>query len=239
MPMQRSPPVTQRSTRMSIINAGRAIRDDERDNNAGRALRHDDERVRDDNAGRTSKMSIIDDADGRDLYDADGRDPYDDIDGRALRDDIDGRALRDDTDGPALHERLLQLREMMDELLLRPSLPPASRQALRPASRQASPPASRQALRPASRQASSPASRQALRPASPPRSPSPPMMDEISKELMRNIPRYDGNRNIQKLFEFSDHVDHFFSSTELTSDRKLALAVSKLTGDAMIWWRNP
>jgi len=62
--------------------------------------------------------------------------------------------------------------------------------------------------------------------------------NELVKEIMKQIPRYDGTGNTQKLFEFIDNVELYLSTAEVTSRSELNLAVSKLTGDARMWWRD-
>ena len=61
---------------------------------------------------------------------------------------------------------------------------------------------------------------------------------EVTKELIRLIPRYDGNGGIQKLLEFVDNFEVFAASTKPTPETELTLATAKLTGDAKMWWRE-
>ena len=61
---------------------------------------------------------------------------------------------------------------------------------------------------------------------------------EISKELMKLIPRYDGTGGIQRLLEYIDNFEDFAAGAELPSSTELTLATAKLTGDAKMWWRE-
>ena len=61
---------------------------------------------------------------------------------------------------------------------------------------------------------------------------------EISKELMKLIPRYDSIEDIQRLFEFIDNFEDFAAIAELHSSMELTLATTKLTGNAKILWRE-
>jgi len=62
--------------------------------------------------------------------------------------------------------------------------------------------------------------------------------NEIIKELIKLIPRYDGSGGIQPYFEFVENFEDFVSNTEMTSQSELTLATAKLTGDAKTWWRR-
>ena len=63
-------------------------------------------------------------------------------------------------------------------------------------------------------------------------------VNEVTKELIKLIPRYDGAGGIQKFFEFVDSFDDFATNAELTSQTELTVATAKLTGDAKLWWRE-
>jgi hypothetical protein len=63
-------------------------------------------------------------------------------------------------------------------------------------------------------------------------------LSDVSKELMKLIPRYDGSGGIQKFFEFSESFEDFVGSAELTTQTELTIATAKLTGDAKLWWRE-
>jgi hypothetical protein len=63
-------------------------------------------------------------------------------------------------------------------------------------------------------------------------------VNDIAKELMKLIPRYDGTGGIQKLLEFIDNFEDFIESAELPSKSELTVATAKLTGDAKMWWRE-
>ena len=43
---------------------------------------------------------------------------------------------------------------------------------------------------------------------------------------------------MSKLLEFVDKFEAFWEESELSSSLELQLATSKLTGDALIWWRQ-
>lgn len=62
--------------------------------------------------------------------------------------------------------------------------------------------------------------------------------NELIREIMKQIPRYDGTGGTQKLLEYIDNVELYLSTAEVTSQSELNLAVSKLTGDARMWWRD-
>src|SRR5271165_6394474 len=62
------------------------------------------------------------------------------------------------------------------------------------------------------------------------------MPNEITKELIKLIPHYDGSGGIQTYFEFVENFEDFTSSSELTSQSELTLATAKLIGDAKTWW---
>src|SRR3954466_3697899 len=55
---------------------------------------------------------------------------------------------------------------------------------------------------------------------------------EISKELIKLVPRYDGSGGIQKFMEFVDNYEDFLSQTDLPTSTELTLATARLTGDA-------
>src|SRR5277367_1195143 len=59
---------------------------------------------------------------------------------------------------------------------------------------------------------------------------------ELTKELLRLIPRYDGNGGIQKLSEFTTNLENYVTRSNESIGDKLALASTKLTGDAKMWW---
>src|SRR5208337_3485339 len=61
---------------------------------------------------------------------------------------------------------------------------------------------------------------------------------EVLKVLMRQIPDYNGSGGVPKLFEFVDKFEAFWEESELSPSLELQLATSKLTRDALIWWRQ-
>ena len=58
------------------------------------------------------------------------------------------------------------------------------------------------------------------------------------KALMRQIPDYTGSGGVPKLLEFVDKFEVFQEQSELSPSLELQLAVSKLSGDALVWWRQ-
>src|SRR5208337_4894706 len=61
---------------------------------------------------------------------------------------------------------------------------------------------------------------------------------EVLKALMHQIPDYNGSGGVPKLLEFVDKFEAFREETELSTTLELQFAMSKLTGDALIWWRQ-
>src|SRR5271169_5443414 len=55
---------------------------------------------------------------------------------------------------------------------------------------------------------------------------------------MRQIPDYNGNGGVPKLLEFVDKCETFREESELSTTLELQFATSKLTRDALIWWRQ-
>ena len=72
--------------------------------------------------------------------------------------------------------------------------------------------------------------------------PAAPFMDfgnqEVLKALMRQIPDYNGNGGVIKLLEFIDKFETFQEESNLSTTLELQFATSKLTGDALVWWRQ-
>jgi len=62
--------------------------------------------------------------------------------------------------------------------------------------------------------------------------------NEVTKELIKLIPRYDGSGGIQRFLEFVDNFEDFTSNADLPTLTELTLATAKLTGDAKMWWRE-
>jgi len=61
--------------------------------------------------------------------------------------------------------------------------------------------------------------------------------NEIEKELIKLIPRYDGTGGVQKLLEYVENFQRYADSVPDVSDQlQLTLAVAKFTGDASLWW---
>jgi len=59
---------------------------------------------------------------------------------------------------------------------------------------------------------------------------------EALKALMRQILDYNSSGGVPKLFEFVDKFEAFWEESELSPSTELQLVISKLTGDALIWW---
>ena len=55
---------------------------------------------------------------------------------------------------------------------------------------------------------------------------------------MKQIPDYNGSGGVLKLLEFVDKFEAFREGSELSPSLELQLATSKLTRDALIWWRQ-
>ena len=64
--------------------------------------------------------------------------------------------------------------------------------------------------------------------------------NEIVKELIKLIPRYDGQGSVQKLTEYIRAFQTYSdaASDSISSRSELALATAKLTGDAALWWEE-
>ena len=63
-------------------------------------------------------------------------------------------------------------------------------------------------------------------------------ISDLSKELMKCIPRYDGSGGAQRLFDYIDQFEDFAMNTDYTPEMELTLATAKLNGDAKAWWRD-
>src|SRR5271169_986743 len=61
---------------------------------------------------------------------------------------------------------------------------------------------------------------------------------EVLKALMHQIPDYSGIGGVLKLLEFVDKFESYREECELSSSLELQFAMSKLTRDALIWWRQ-
>ncbi len=55
---------------------------------------------------------------------------------------------------------------------------------------------------------------------------------------MHQIPDYNGIRGVLKLLKFVDKFESYCEECKLSSSLELQFAASKLTGDALIWWRQ-
>ena len=63
-------------------------------------------------------------------------------------------------------------------------------------------------------------------------------ISDLSKELMKCIPRYDGSGGAQRLFDYIDQFEDFAMNTDYTPEMELTLVTAKLNGDAKAWWRD-
>src|SRR5277367_3122866 len=63
-------------------------------------------------------------------------------------------------------------------------------------------------------------------------------ISDLSKELMKCIPRYDGSGGAQRLFDYINQFEDFAMNTDYTPEMELTLATAKLNGDAKAWWRD-
>ena len=61
-------------------------------------------------------------------------------------------------------------------------------------------------------------------------------INDVSKELIKEIPRYDGSGGAPKLFDYIEHFEDFASVAEFSSNMEIIIATSKLNGDAKMWW---
>src|SRR5579871_6457185 len=52
----------------------------------------------------------------------------------------------------------------------------------------------------------------------------------ILQNLYNSIPKYDGERDIQKLYDFIDKVESYLNMTRLDTDIELDIVTVKLTG---------
>ena len=62
--------------------------------------------------------------------------------------------------------------------------------------------------------------------------------NDMARELIRLIPRYDGNGGMQKFMEFAENFEDYASNVELSATAEMTLARAKLTGDAKMWLRE-
>src|SRR5579871_1000833 len=59
----------------------------------------------------------------------------------------------------------------------------------------------------------------------------------ILQNLYNSIPKYDGEGDIQKLYDFIDKVESYLNMTRLDTDIELDIVTVKLTGTSSLWWR--
>src|SRR5271169_5667095 len=61
---------------------------------------------------------------------------------------------------------------------------------------------------------------------------------EVLKGLMHQISDYNRIGGVPKLLEFIDKFESYCEESELSPSLELQFTMSKLTGDALIWWRQ-
>src|SRR5690349_6181013 len=66
----------------------------------------------------------------------------------------------------------------------------------------------------------------------------PQSMDPLSKEMLKDVIRYDGRKDTELLLQYLGKLDDFFMVVDWPETRKIKLAASKLSGRADMWWRN-
>ena len=64
--------------------------------------------------------------------------------------------------------------------------------------------------------------------------------NEIVKELIKLIPRYDGQGSVQKLIEYVEGFQRYSDAAcdNISTQTELTLATAKFSGDASLWWRG-
>lgn len=65
-----------------------------------------------------------------------------------------------------------------------------------------------------------------------------PIVDPLAREMLKDVIRYDGRKEVEHLLQYIGKLDAFFMVVDWTEARKLQLATSKLSGRADNWWRN-
>ena len=60
-------------------------------------------------------------------------------------------------------------------------------------------------------------------------------INDVSKELIKEISRYDGSGGTPKLFDYIEHFEDFALIVELSSNLEIVIATSKLNRDTNIW----
>src|SRR5579871_6731607 len=66
---------------------------------------------------------------------------------------------------------------------------------------------------------------------------SPKIDDHILQNLYNNIPKYDGEGDIQKLFDFIDKVKVYLVIGNMHANIELDIIIMKLIGTTSLWWR--
>jgi hypothetical protein len=60
----------------------------------------------------------------------------------------------------------------------------------------------------------------------------------VLKDLMSTLPKYDGQGDVQELYDFIQKHDNFFNVAGLSPSLELMTATSRLTGMANLWWTD-
>src|SRR5579871_4916191 len=66
---------------------------------------------------------------------------------------------------------------------------------------------------------------------------SPKINDHILQNLYNNIPKYDGEGDVQKLYDFIDKMESYLAIRNMHTDIELDIITMKLIGTASLWWR--
>ncbi|KAJ3276911.1 hypothetical protein HK104_003598 [Borealophlyctis nickersoniae] len=61
---------------------------------------------------------------------------------------------------------------------------------------------------------------------------------DVSKSMLAAIPKYDGQGNAQKLYEYIQHVEEYLDLTELPAREQFFIGTHKLTGAARMMFRS-
>src|SRR5579871_4310381 len=64
---------------------------------------------------------------------------------------------------------------------------------------------------------------------------SPKIDDHILQNLYNNIPKYDRERDVQKLYDFINKVKSYLAIGNMYTDVELDIIIMKLIGTASLW----
>src|SRR5579871_5330307 len=67
---------------------------------------------------------------------------------------------------------------------------------------------------------------------------SPKIDDHILQNLYNNIPKYNGEGDVQKLYDFIDKVESYLAIGNMHTDVELDIITMKLIGTASLWWKH-